>query len=52
MLFRSEKFIVTAAKAAVRKGLNYVAEGAKTVVRSVAKGLDKARKKLISWLEL
>ena len=48
----AEKFIVTAAKAAVRKGLNYVAEGAKMVVRSVAKGLDKARKKLISWLEL
>ena len=48
----AEKFIVPAAKAAVRKGLNYVAEDAKTVVRSVAKGLDKARKKLISWLEL
>ena len=46
----AEKFIVPAAKAAVRKGLNYVAEGAKTVVRSVAKGLVKAGKKLASWL--
>lgn len=48
----AEKFIVPAAKAAVRKGLNYVAEGAKTVVRSVAKGLVKASKKLASWLGL
>ena len=48
----AEKFIVPAAKAAVRKGLNYVAEGAKTVVRSVAKGLVKAGKKLASWLGL
>ena len=48
----AEKFIVPAAKAAVRKGLNYVAEGAKTIVRSVAKGLVKAGKKLASWLGL
>ena len=48
----AEKFIVPAAKAAVRKGLNYVAEGAKTVVRSVAKGLVKAGKKLASRLGL
>ena len=48
----AEKFIVTAAKVAVRKGLKYVAEGAKTVVRSVAKGLVKAGKKLASWLGL
>lgn len=48
----AEKFIVPAAKAAVRKGLDYVAEGAKTVVRSVAKGLVKAGKKLASWLGL
>ena len=48
----AEKFIVTAAKVAVRKGLKYVAEGAKTVVRSVAKGLVKVGKKLASWLGL
>ena len=48
----AEKFIVTAAKVAVRKGLKYVAEGAKTVVRSVAKGLVKVGKKLVSWLGL
>ena len=48
----AEKFIVTAAKVAVRKGLKYVAEGAKTVVRSEAKGLVKVGKKLASWLGL
>lgn len=48
----AEKFIVTAAKVAVRKGMKYVAEGAKTVVRSVAKGLVKVGKKLASWLGL
>lgn len=46
----AEKYIVTAAKVAVRKGLKNVAEGAKTVVRSVVKGLVKVRKKLASWL--
>ena len=37
----AEKYIVTAAKVAVRKGLKYVAEGAKSVVRSVVKGVVK-----------
>jgi len=45
----AEKFIVPAAKAAVRKGLNYVAEGAKTVVRSVVKGVAKVGRKVLSW---
>ncbi len=44
----AEKFIVPVAKLAVRKGLSFVAEGAKTVVRSVAKTLVKAKKKVLS----
>ena len=44
----AEKYIITAAKVAVQKGLKYVAEGAKTVVRSVAKGIVKVGKKLAS----
>ena len=46
----AEKYIVTAAKVAVRKGLKYVAEGAKTIARSVAKGIAKVGKKLVSLL--
>ena len=46
----AEKFIVTAAKVAVRKGLKYVAEGAKTVVRSVVKGVVKVGRKLLSLI--
>ena len=45
-----EKFIVTAAKVAVRKGLKYVAEGAKTIVRSVAKGIAKVGRKVLSLI--
>ena len=45
-----KKYIVTAAKVAVRKGLKYVAEGAKTIARSGAKGIAKVGKKLVSLL--
>ena len=48
----AEKYIVPIAKLAVRKGLSVVAEGAKSIVRSAAKGLVNAGKKVLSFLGL
>lgn len=46
----AEKVIVPVAKVAVRKGLSFIGETAKTVVHSAVKTAKKVGRKILSWL--